>query len=168
MTADAPATDGSTSRRRRRLPAFTEVLVALVAVALVQTFLVKPFGVPSQSMEQTLQIGDRIAVNRLDDTVAHGDVVVFGHGETWQSTRLPPDPNPLKRAVKIVGDLTGIGPSHTSYTVKRVIGLPGDTVARSPCPGQKENSNAAHATPATARRNCPDHRHRPRRGSNCR
>ena len=63
---------------------FTEVLVALVAVALVQAFLVKPFGVPSQSMEQTLHVGDRILVNRLDGTVERGDVVVFSHGGTWQ------------------------------------------------------------------------------------
>ena len=52
-------------RKRRRLPLIVEILLALAAVALVQTFLVKPFGVPSQSMEQTLKIGDRIVVNRL-------------------------------------------------------------------------------------------------------
>lgn len=49
---------------------FTEVIIALIAVALVQTFLIKPFGVPSQSMENTLQIGDRIVVNRLGDVRA--------------------------------------------------------------------------------------------------
>ena len=108
---------------------FTEVIIALVAVALVQAFLVKPFGVPSQSMEQTLNIGDRILVNRLDDTVARGDVVVFGHGNTWQEKELPPADNILKRAVRKFGDLTGIGPSSTAYTVKRVIGLPGHKVA---------------------------------------
>ncbi len=103
--------------------------MALVAVALVQSFVVKPFGVPSQSMEQTLQIGDRIVVNRLDQTVARGDVVVFGHGTTWQSRQLPPDPRVLIRYLKVFGDLTGIGPSNTAYTVKRVIGLPGEKVA---------------------------------------
>ena len=108
---------------------FTEVIIALVAVALVQAFLVKPFGVPSQSMEQTLNIGDRILVNRLDDGLARGDVVVFGHGNTWQDRQLPPAPNPVVRAVRSFGDLTGIGPSNTAYTVKRVIGLPGRTVA---------------------------------------
>jgi signal peptidase I len=129
VTSAAPATDGATTRRRRRLPVFTEVLLALVAVALVQAFVVKPFGVPSQSMEQTLQVGDRILVNRLDDTVERGDVIVFGHGSTWQATQLSPDGNPLFRAVRAVGDLTGIGPSNTAYTVKRVIGVPGDRVA---------------------------------------
>ncbi len=126
---DAGAPDPPAPRRRRRLPWFTEVLVALVAVALVQAFLVKPFGVPSQSMEDTLHIGDRILVNRLDDTVGRGDVVVFGHGSTWQERRLPTATNPLVRAVRWVGDLTGIGPSNTSYTVKRVVGLPGEKVS---------------------------------------
>ena len=108
---------------------FTEVIIALVAVALVQAFLVKPFGVPSQSMEQTLHIGDRILVNRLDHDVAHGDVVVFGHGTTWQQEELPPAGNVVTRAFRAFGDLTGIGPSNTAYTVKRVIGLPGQKVA---------------------------------------
>lgn len=130
MTTGAPATDATAPRRRRRrLPWFTEVLLALAAVALVQAFLVKPFGVPSQSMENTLHIGDRILVNRLDHSLHRGDVVVFGHGATWQDTSLPPAPNPLVRAARWVGDITGIGPSSTAYTVKRVIGLPGDRVA---------------------------------------
>jgi len=108
---------------------FTEVIIALVAVALVQAFLVKPFGVPSQSMEQTLHIGDRILVNRLDHDVAHGDVVVFGHGNTWQQEKLPPADNVVTRAFRAFGDLTGIGPSNTAYTVKRVIGMSGQKVA---------------------------------------
>jgi signal peptidase I len=116
-------------RRRRRLPWFTEVLVAIVAVALVQAFLVKPFGVPSRSMEQTLNVGDRILVNRLDHDIARQDVVVFGHGETWQQARLPPADNPVMVVLRWFGDLTGIGPSNTAYTVKRVIGLPGERVA---------------------------------------
>ena len=105
-----------------------EVLLAVVAVALVQAFLVKPFGVPSQSMEQTLQIGDRIIVNRTDTSVDRGDIVVFAHGATWQDARLPAAGNPLLAAVKKVGDITGIGPSNTAYTVKRVIGVAGDRV----------------------------------------
>jgi len=108
---------------------FAEVLLALVAVALVQAFLVKPFGVPSQSMEQTLHIGDRILVNRLEKDLARGDVVVFGHGDTWQDKQLPPADTVVPRALRAFGDLTGIGPSSTAYTVKRVIGLPGHTVA---------------------------------------
>ncbi|PRY63259.1 signal peptidase I [Knoellia remsis] len=109
-------------------------MLAVIVVGLVQAFLVKPFGVPSQSMENTLQIGDRIVVNRLDSTVGRGDIVVFSHGETWQEPQLPEADNALARAARKVGDLTGIGPSNTAYTVKRVIGTPGDTVAC--CDGQ--------------------------------
>lgn len=124
----ATTTPEGGQRQRRRLPVGFEILLAVVAVALVQTFLVKPFGVPSQSMEQTLRIGDRIIVNRTDTSVERGDVVVFAHGATWQDSTLPPSGNPLLAAVKKVGDVTGIGPSNTAYTVKRVIGMPGDRV----------------------------------------
>lgn len=115
------------------MPVLVELLIAILAVALVQAFVVKPFGVPSQSMENTLQIGDRIVVNRLDQTVARGDVVVFGHGEDWSTAERAPASNPLTRLLRFVGDVTGMGPSNTNYTVKRVIGLPGDKVG---CCGQ--------------------------------
>lgn len=105
-----------------------EILLAILAVALVQSFVVKPFGVPSQSMEQTLRIGDRIIVNRTNSVVERGDVVVFSHGATWQEAQLPESDNALVKVARKVGDLTGIGPSNTAYTVKRVIGLPGDKV----------------------------------------
>jgi len=124
-----PAAPAQPARQRRRLPVLVEVLIALAAVALVQAFIVKPFGVPSQSMENTLQIGDRIVVNRLDGSIARGDIVVFGHGDTWEQTRRSPATSALRRAVRFVGDVTGMGPSNTSYTVKRVIGLPGDKVS---------------------------------------
>jgi signal peptidase I len=126
VTATTP--HEAAQRRRRRLPAGLEILLAIVVVALVQSFVVKPFGVPSQSMEETLRIGDRIVVNRTDSTVERGDVVVFSHGETWQDSRLRPTGNVVKDTVRKVGDITGIGPSSTAYTVKRVIGMPGDRV----------------------------------------
>jgi signal peptidase I len=125
----APDPETARGRRRRRLPLGVEVLLALVAVALVQALVVKPFGVPSQSMEQTLLVGDRILVNRLDHSLARKDVVVFGHGATWEEPRLPPAASLPERALRGFGDLTGIGPSSTAYTVKRVIGLPGETVS---------------------------------------
>lgn len=126
VSATTPPREGQ--RQRRRLPVGFEIVIAVIVVALVQAFLVKPFGVPSQSMEQTLRIGDRILVNRTDTTVDRGDIVVFSHGATWQESTLPRSGNPLLAAAKRVGDVTGIGPSNTAYTVKRVIGLPGDRV----------------------------------------
>lgn len=126
MTATTPPV--AHERRRRRLPAGVEIVLAVVVVALVQGFVAKPFGVPSQSMEQTLRIGDRILVDRTDHTVTRGDIVVFSHGETWQDARLEPTGNAIKDGVRKIGDVTGIGPSSTAYTVKRVLGMPGDRV----------------------------------------
>ncbi len=97
-------------------------------MALVQGYIIKPFRVPSQSMENTLDIGDRILVNRTDHSVHRLDIVVFGHGETWTQPHLAPASNPLAKLARWFGDLTGIGPSDTAYTVKRVIGAPGDRV----------------------------------------
>lgn len=116
-------------RPRRRLPVALELLLAVLAIALVQAFVVKPFGVPSQSMEQTLRIGDRIVVNRMDSSITRGDVIVFGHGDTWDTARRSPASDPVRKAVRTLGDVTGMGPSNTNYTVKRVIGMPGDTVS---------------------------------------
>lgn len=53
------------------------VAVAVGVALLIETFLVKPYKIPSGSMEPTLQIGQRILVNRLDTDPGIGDVVVF-------------------------------------------------------------------------------------------
>ena len=60
-------------------------LIMIVAVALglalgIQAFLVKPYRIPSESMVPTLQIGQRVLVNRIGarfSTPSVGDVVVF-------------------------------------------------------------------------------------------
>jgi signal peptidase I len=60
-------------------------LVVIVAVALglalgIQAFLVKPYRIPSESMVPTLQIGQRVLVNRIGHSFSKpsvGDVVVF-------------------------------------------------------------------------------------------
>ena len=60
-------------------------LVLIVAVALglalgIQAFLVKPYRIPSESMVPTLQIGQRVLVNRIGERFTHpevGDIVVF-------------------------------------------------------------------------------------------
>ena len=125
-------TEAEPEQPRHRRPGWApiaEVLIAVLAVALVQALVLKPFQVPSQSMEQTLDIGDRILVNRTDPTIHRYDIVVFSHGSTWAEQTLPPADNPLVRGARWIGDLTGIGPSTKEYTVKRVIGLPGDHVS---------------------------------------
>src|SRR5215470_9536766 len=74
------------SRKQRKQPkglvANIVELVVTVAIAiglalLIQAFLVKPYRIPSPSMVPTLQIGQRILVNRLNTSPGIGDVVVF-------------------------------------------------------------------------------------------
>ncbi|MGC9220411.1 MAG: signal peptidase I [Solirubrobacteraceae bacterium] len=73
---------GAQTRKRKGFVANTVELVVTVAVAvglalLVQAVLVKPYRIPSGSMIPTLEIGQRILVNRLDTHPGLGDVVVF-------------------------------------------------------------------------------------------
>jgi len=110
------------------------ILIAIVASFLIKTFLVRSFYIPSASMEQTLLINDRILVNELVPDVVElnrGDVVVFKDPGGWLN--LPPsvDPsNPVAVAVSWFLDLIGLAPSdNNDHLIKRVIGLPGDTVS---------------------------------------
>jgi signal peptidase I len=97
-----------TDRNWKRLSLeWLAVLLVAVGVAItVRTFVVQTFFIPSASMEPTLMVGDRILVDKLSyhlHGVGRGDIVVFGR---------PPG------EVAAVKDL-----------VKRVIGLPGDTIS---------------------------------------
>ena len=55
-------------------------VVVVTLVLLTQAFVVKPYRIPSTSMEPTLMVGDRVLVNRLVyhfRSVRRGDIVVF-------------------------------------------------------------------------------------------
>lgn len=113
------------------------VLVALVIVSIVQAFVIRVHSVSSGSMEQTLSVHDRVLSTNLSYLTSDprvGDIVIFGHGETWETDRRTPASNPVVAALRVFGDVTGIGVSSTIFTVKRVLGTPGDTVAC--CDGQ--------------------------------
>jgi signal peptidase I len=81
-------------------------------------------------MENTLQVGDRILVNRLVyhlRGIARGDIVVFSGDGSWGPPPPPPPGNPALRAWDDFTNLVGVSAPGTDY-VKRVIGLPGDHV----------------------------------------
>jgi signal peptidase I len=97
------------SRSRWGREAIVVVLVALVVALLIRTFAVQTFYIPSGSMEPTLKIGDRILVNKLSyhlHGIGRGDIVVFSK---------PP--------------LENCGGAEVNDLVKRVIGLPGETIS---------------------------------------
>ena len=113
----------------RELPIL--VVSALVLSIIVKTFLVQFFYIPSGSMENTLQVNDRVGVNKLGaifSDIKRGEVVVFRDPAEWLSA--PYDES--KGLAKIVKDglvFVGILPDPAKqYLIKRVIGVGGDRV----------------------------------------
>lgn len=111
------------------------ILVAAIVVSfLIKTFLIRSFYIPSGSMEDTLQIDDRIIVNELVPDIVpleHGDVVVFKDPGGWLDS-VPPTPpvNPVVGFFDWLLSIVGItAPDSDDHLIKRVIGLPGDKVA---------------------------------------
>jgi signal peptidase I len=73
---------------------------AFVLALIIQQFVVKPFYIPSESMEPTLVKGDRVLVNRFEyrfTEPAPGDVIVF-------HPPIAPDEDYIKRVVAVGGD----------------------------------------------------------------
>jgi signal peptidase I len=108
----------------------TVVLVALAVVLAVvfKTFLVAAFYIPSGSMESTLNISDRVLVEKVSyrfGDIHHGDVIVFVHDEGTE----PASPsNPVTGFFTSLGQAIGVVPPSDRDFIKRVIGLPGDTI----------------------------------------
>lgn len=106
-------------------------LVVIVAIALgvalgIQAFLVKPFRIPSESMVPTLEIGQRVLVNRVGEHFGdpeRGDVMVFkppqGADDNMCGIRHPAE-QPCPRSTP--------GKSDTNF-IKRVVGLPGERLS---------------------------------------
>jgi signal peptidase I len=124
----APATKKKKSFGRELL---NIVVAAAVLTLLVKAFVVQVYRIPSASMENTLQVGDRVLVNKVVyhfRGIARGDVIVFSGQDSWGPDAPPPSSDPVVRIFDDV--LSGIGlQNNQTYYIKRVIGLPGDHVA---------------------------------------
>ena len=109
----------------------TVVLVALAILLAVvfKTFLVAAFYIPSGSMEPTLNVSDRVLVEKVSyrfGDVQDGDVVVFVHDDPGFAPSGPS--NPVARFFSSLGQAIGLVPPSDRDFIKRVIGLPGDTI----------------------------------------
>ena len=129
--------DTEKRRRTRGVKLFIRdiVLIFLAAIIIsvgIKTFLVRSFYIPSGSMEDTLQIDDRIIVNELVPTMVgleHGDVVVFRDPGGWLTPREEVEQNWFVTGVDWVLSVVGLSaPDSNDHLIKRVIGLPGDAV----------------------------------------
>lgn len=120
------AGDGPSSRRRSGLGELPVLLlVALVLAFLIKTFLLQAFYIPSGSMMDTLQINDRVLVEKVTFRFREprrGEVIVFKR----PGAELATGPAAVVRSF-----FEGIGllaPNAEIDLIKRVIGLPGETV----------------------------------------
>ncbi len=120
-------TGADVAPRKKRRSILTELpfllLIALVLAVLVKTVAFQAFFIPSESMQNTLQINDRVLVNKISYRIGdpqRGDVVVFD--------RTPDTDESLLGAVlRNLAESIGLKTPEADL-IKRVIGLPGETV----------------------------------------
>lgn len=110
------------------------ILIAAVVISfLIKTFLIRSFYIPSQSMEDTLHINDRIIVNELVPNLVpleRGDIVVFRDPGGWLAPVPEVEQNPVVGFFDWLLSIIGLtAPDSNDHLIKRVIGLPGDVVA---------------------------------------
>ena len=108
------------------------VIVALVVSLFIKSFLVQFFYIPSGSMENTLQIKDRVAVNKvpfISNNIKRGDVVVFRDPNNWLPEIIDYSTNQYLAKAKSALVAVGVLPNPAKqYLVKRVVGVGGDRV----------------------------------------
>lgn len=132
------ATSRRTSRRRRsrqrgwlRETALV-VISALVLSILIKTFLVQAYYIPSGSMQNTLDVGDRVLVSKLTPgpfDIERGDILVFVDPGGWLQDEPQPEAGGVREVVAEVLTFVGLLPQHAGeHLIKRVIGVGGDTV----------------------------------------
>jgi len=117
-------------RQKRKSRSFWQelpvlIVVALVVAVIIKTFFFQAFYIPSGSMIPTLEINDRVLVNKLSyqfGAVERSDILVFDSPEALDVER-----SLVERVFRSIGEATGLTSPET-VLIKRVIGLPGQTV----------------------------------------
>lgn len=105
------------------------LVIGFGIVVLAKAFVVQAFYIPSGSMEDTLHVNDRVLVNRqsyLFGEPQRGDVVVF---RNWDDVGQDVPPSSVWQYVgRSLREGIGFGSGGKQDLIKRVVGLPGDTV----------------------------------------
>jgi signal peptidase I len=100
------------------------VIGAIIVSSLLRAFVGQMFIIPSGSMENTLLIGDRVVVEKITQ-FERGEVVVFADPGDWLSGEGLKERGRIGQAFEFIGVLPD---TSTEHLIKRVIGMPGDTV----------------------------------------
>lgn len=118
-------------KQKKQLPFWLEfpllIVAALLIAVLIKTFLFQAFWIPSSSMEDTLQVFDRVLVSKISyeiSDIGRGDIIVFDDPRPGFEQ---PDEDALERAVRNLKESIGLVTPQSEF-IKRVIGLPGDVV----------------------------------------
>jgi signal peptidase I len=114
---------------RQHALAFVKELIAVVVGAvivasLLRGFVGQMFLIPSVSMENTLQVEDRVVVAKLG-SIKRGQVIVFSDPGGWLTGTTAHERGPIGKAFQFVGVLPD---TSTEHLIKRVIGMAGDHV----------------------------------------
>ncbi|HEY5651878.1 MAG TPA: signal peptidase I [Acidimicrobiia bacterium] len=107
----------------RELPVL--VLVALVIAVLIKTFIVQAFWIPSGSMQDTLEINDRVLVSKLSyrfGEVERGDVVVFDDPRGTANRE-----SVMESVLRNLAESVGLSTPKSEF-IKRIVALPGETI----------------------------------------
>ena len=123
--------------------------IALVLALLIKTFFVQAFSIPSNSMQNTLQIGDRVLVDKLTPWFGskpqRGEVVVFQDPGHWLNESPMAQPTGIAGALQETLSFIGLMPSaEEKDLIKRVIAVGGDTVECKRGGPVKVNGKALH------------------------
>jgi signal peptidase I len=123
--------------RKKSLASSVLELVVIVAIALglalaIQAFIVKPYRIPSGSMEPTLHINQRVLVDRIGShfsSPAVGNIVVFHPPKTYAAGCANPrqGENQAGQDGSQPCDVAGSQASSETF-IKRVVGVPGDRI----------------------------------------
>jgi signal peptidase I len=122
------------SRRARIISQIAElpllVFVAFLIAVVIKTFIMQAFFIPSGSMKPTLQVGDRVLVEKVTNWfggAGHGDVVVFAR-DVFPGRDGGPDVPWYRDVQNYVRELLGLPTGREEDYIKRVVATGGDTI----------------------------------------